>query len=687
MNWLLKSETLTNHGKEYIPAWVKTIVLSVCLSVLATITPIKSANWNGIENTQVVETSKPLEQVRAWKNILSLVSNILLNDKKEVSVTKNELNRWYNEYLKLRGSLWPNLEVSFKKFLYDRYIDLLEKWYEINGCVELDDLVNILWYLNNSINLKLSVKNDNPDFKDKITVIWGDKDWRYIISESNKWLGYKSKISFSSEDLYELLKAFESDVPDSFKQAMEEIAKINWKLLEEKEILRLANLKISELQFWLEQSNQSISNLKKDMKIAEENALKTLEKAKQDAENHLKEELIKLQNTHNKEKERLNLEKSEKDSNYKELEKQFEAAKKKAIEDAEKAFIDAEKKEQDAIDKLKIANAEEISLLNTQINNLNLEIENQKSLVKALWWTVDVEKDNLKLKMKELNNFIAELRNQITAFQNDIKSKDEEINRLKTENDSLLAHSTNNAKASVALAKTKDDTIRNKDSEIQWLKDKLWESQSQIEQLKKDKADLQKIADTVRDLEQKLVTFNNNLQKIQELETELSKVREQISNLEKSNTSLQWENTILKWYEKKSQEFDALNNESAKKSTKIWDLESINQSLESTIKWLKEEILLLSKQLDESKKRESDLISNIDANTALSETVCWTAKIQNTWVEANTPNSQLKTQLEKERKERIITEEKNKELQALIKKLEEDHKKELKELKINFLMK
>lgn len=686
MNWLSKSKNITTLAKEHIPAWVKTIVFSVCFSVLAAITPLKSANWNGIENTQGLETNKPLEQITASKSILSLIGKILLNNTNDVSIDKTTVNERYAEYIKIKPILWPNLETSLKKFIYERYIDLLSKWYEINWCDELGNLIKILKFLDDKIDIKVTAKKDEPDFKDKIKVVWTfDNEWKFIIKEESSWSSTKKKTSFSSSSLFELISAFEKDIPDSFKQAMLEIAKINGSLLAEKEKLRLALIEVSWLKYSLEQANTSITSIKKEMDNAAKKAGEDARIAWENAETAKQNALNDLKKIYDKKIAELELEKLDKDKIYTDLKKEFEEATRKANEDAEKAKIDAKDNLQSELAKLQTKNDTTIAWLQKEIDNLKKEISNKWELINTISWTIDNEKEKLKAKVEELNATITSLKNQIIDLQSQMKARNEEIITLKKANEWLVQQSTSNAQNSLALKEQQEKVISGKDAEISTLKASNQALITQIQQLEKDKAEAEKIAQKVKEMEQKVVDFTGNLERIKNLETEIWNMGQQITWLKNTIDWLQKENWRLKWYETKAQEFDTLKKESDWKSWTITNLEGNIQNLTKTIEELSNRIKSLETELSEAKKREVNLIESIRVTDKLKQEVGkptnivvnnsgLTAEIERLKKELESKNSNSK-----ESEKRII------ELEKAMKAMEKKHKEELEKQRKEFI--
>lgn len=682
---MIKSSVSSNNldseiNKRTSYTWeVKNMVLSVCMSIFLTIVPVKALSQD--KQNEWANTEGKLEQITASKSILTLIWKILLNDTKDVAVNKKTVNERYTEYIKIKWVLWPNLEMGLRKFIYERYLDLLAKWYEVDWCNELGELVKILKFLDDKIHIKVTAKKDDPDFKDKITLLWKFNDWKFIIGEDSSWS--KKKTSFSSSSLFDLINAFAKDIPDSFEQAMLEIAKINGDLLAEKEKLRLALIEISWLRYSLEQANTSITNIKKEMESAAKKAVEDARIAWENAEKAKQNSLKELEKINDEKIASLELEKQNKDIIYAQLKKQFEDAVKKANEDAEQAKLTAQNNLQSELANLQEQNKVTISWLQKEIEILKGELSNKWKLITTISWTIDNEKEKLKAKVEELNKTITTLKNQLIDLQNQIKTKDEEISNLKTANEWIVQQSTVTAQNSLILKQQQEKIITEKDAEISALKTTNQELTSQIQQLEKDKAELKIIADKVKEMEQKVADFNVNLEKISTLWADIWNLNQQINLLKNTIDWLQKENWRLKWYEVKAQEFDWVKKESDWKSL-IIDEQKVNiQILTKTIEELNNKIKALEVELSEVKKREASLIKSISVTEQLKDTVNQeSGKSTKTVVN----NSGLTAEIKRLEKELASKDSKNIELEKRIKeleKLEEDHKKELeKQLKI-----
>lgn len=666
---------------------IRNLILSIWMSIFLTITPAKAlaqdkqSEWNNSET--------PSEQITASKSILSLIGKILLSDTKDVSIDKKTINERYAEYIKIKWILWPSLETSLRKFIYERYIDLLSKWYEINWCDELGNLIKILKFLNDKIEIKVTAKKDEPDFKDKIKVVWTfDNEWKFIIKEESSWSSTKKKTSFSSSSLFELISAFEKDIPDSFKQAMLEIAKINGNLLAEKEKLRLALIEISWLKYSLDQANTSITNIKKEMDNAAKKAGEDARIAWENAETAKQNALNDLKIIYDKKIALQELEKQDKDKMYTDLRKEFEDATRKANEDAEKAKNDAKNNLQSELAKLQTQNDVTIAWLQKEIDNLKKEISNKWVLINTISWSVDNEKEKLKAKVEELNATITSLRNQIIDLQSQMKARNEEIITLKKANEWLVQQSTTNAQNSLALKEQQEKVISEKDAEISTLKASNQALITQIQQLEKDKAEAEKVAQKVKEMEQKVADFIANLERIKNLETEIWNMSQQITWLKNTIDWLQQDNSRLKLYETKAQEFDTLKKESDWKSWTITNLEGNIQNLTKTIEELSNRIKSLETELSEAKKREASLIESIRVTDQLKNTV--NQGVNKTEKGAN--NSALISEIERLKKELESKNSNSKELEKRIielektmKAMEKKHKEELEKQRKKFI--
>lgn len=666
---------------------IRNLILSIWMSIFLTITPAKALAQN--KQIEWNNSESPSEQITASKSILSLIGKILLSDTKDVLIDKKTVNEWYAEYTKIKPILWPNLETSLKKFIYERFIDLLAKGYELSWSEEERVLVKILKSLNDKIDISITAKKDNPDYKDKITVVWTfENDWKFIIKEDTSWSKSKKKTSFSSSSLFELLSAFEKDIPDSFKQAMLEIAKVNDTLLAEKEKLRLALIEIEWLKHSLEQAKLSITNIKNEMVKASEKAEENKKLAFQEAEENKKLALKDLQKIHDEKVALLESEKSGKDANYALLKKQFEEAIEKANNDAASAKLASQNNLNAELANLQTKNDSVIAWLQKEIEALKKEISNKWVLINTINWTIDNEKERLKAKVEELNITIASLKNQIIDLQSQIKAKDEEISTLKKANEWLVQQSTTNAQNSLVLKEQQEKVISGKDAEISTLKASNQALITQIQQLEKDKSELEKVAQKVKEMEQKVADFTANLEKIKALETEIWNMSQQITWLKNTINWLQQDNSRLKWYETKAQEFDTLKKESDWKSWIITNLEGNIQKLTKTIEELSDRIKVLESELSEAKKREASLIESIRVTNQLKNTV----NQGTNKTEKVTNNSALISEIERLKKELEKQNWDNKEFKDKIKQMEEamkamviKHKEELEKQRKEFI--
>jgi len=447
-----------NSKCKTVPKNIRLLVLSIGLSVLSAVTPIKAATWDEIKNPPRIEDAKEnntlTEQVNASKELLFLISNIVWKEPIAIKLTKNNFDSLYIQYIKLRPKLWPKFEEYTRKFLLDCYIDMLKNWYKLKWNNELDSLTEKLGLLS-SYNIKINISPDIPsEFQDEKTVTiekWTDN--KNILIIEKKWL-YISKDPQINVNIAEVLNPFKADIPASFQETESKIAWLSLQSLKTWEELWKANIEIWKLSFEIKKANETIWNLEKKAINDSLNAKKEAELAKTNAEKNLQEKLAELNKQHEIEKTKLNKDISDRDNKYNELNKQFEDAKKKALADAELAKTNAEKNLQQKLAELNKQHEIEKTKLNQDIENLRTLINNSEKLYTQ-------EKASLSNRIKELEGQVIELSNKNSDLktgkqgQSEIKpkselvenwGKDKEIAILKTQNEDLKRQLTEKPK-------------------------------------------------------------------------------------------------------------------------------------------------------------------------------------------------------------------------------------------------
>lgn len=154
-------------------------------------------------------------------------------DKNTIDLTKSELKSFYNTYMWLKSSIWPEFEKYIRKVIFDCYMSLLSKWYHIKDTPDLDELTKFLSTLTDkkitySSNLWESWNYDQISN----TIIIATIKWDTIEIAKKSWFG---NILFYDHDvktdikinLKELLSAFNTDNPVSFETLIQEKNKIN----------------------------------------------------------------------------------------------------------------------------------------------------------------------------------------------------------------------------------------------------------------------------------------------------------------------------------------------------------------------------------------------------------------------------------------------------------------------------
>lgn len=154
-------------------------------------------------------------------------------DKNTIDLTKSELKSFYNTYMWLKSSIWPEFEKYIRKVIFDCYMSLLSKWYHIKDTPVLDELTKFLSTLTDkkitySSNLWESWNYDQISN----TIIIATIKWDTIEIAKKQWFG---NILFYDHDvktdikinLKELLSAFNADNPTSFITLIQDRNTIN----------------------------------------------------------------------------------------------------------------------------------------------------------------------------------------------------------------------------------------------------------------------------------------------------------------------------------------------------------------------------------------------------------------------------------------------------------------------------
>lgn len=624
---------------------IQSILLAVSLSVWSSLNP-SYVQWEENSIHTSLKEKESVQEVKSGSEMFSLFAPIIGKERQLITIDKNELNTLYQGYIKLRWTLWQNLDMYIKNKLLHFYVTIIEKGYSIQWFQELDELVTRIHILSDGekeIKLWKSMPQ-NSEFTSKIMVTWKLIDNKILLEEKS-WISsfWENDSIQDTIDISKVYSVLRSDFPWSYDQALKEIASTSNNYLLTRNELIDTKRKISDLEFQVESLTKKLENMTLEREEERKKNISDIKKTQELSEKRLQQKIESLTEKFNHEKNILEEKWKQKDEAYKKLQDDFEKEKRKIFQEyqIQKQMME-DRFNTEFIQWQKKFDAERQDLLK-KIDFLQNDLKDLKNFIETQNRTFQKEREEAQKSIDELNRKIMELsnewkiknsiiedqKNNLTAQGDKIDNLEKMVDELTREKQLIISQNSDSFSATNTMLTQIQASLEANEKVIIWLREEINTLKKELKWKTEEVNTLLKDSLRLKSLEKEMKELNPT-EKIKMLNEKVLWLQETIEELTKKNKALNLQMTQYQKYKKAFDDYSSLQKFSQQQWNTIKQLEIKIKQEQSKNESFQEDQKRMQQELDKYKAEiKSQNVRILEMTTTMKSLEKWTQLMWN----------------------------------------------------------